>query len=77
MTMSEEAVDALLRKDGLRSGGPIHEDVRELLRERRTLRWRLAEVQKALDDGYDAGDRRVIRVSRAPLTFILTGDLPE
>jgi hypothetical protein len=72
----EEAIDALLRRDGLRGPGSLVEDVKALLRERRTLRWRIAEVQKLLDDGYDDGDRRVLRVSRPIMHFILTGDLP-
>lgn len=71
-------VDALLRRDGIRSARSLRDDLESLLKERRTLRWRLAEVQKLLDDGYDvAGDRRVIRVSRQIMTFILTGELPD
>ncbi len=69
-------VSMTLRQAGLRGDGPVARDVASLIEERRVLRWRLAEVQRALDDGYDSGDRRVIRVSRQVMHFILTGRLP-
>jgi len=70
------AIDRLLRKEGVRTDASLLEDIAALLQARRTYRWRIAEFQKLADDGYDAGDRRVLRASRTILHFILTGRLP-
>lgn len=62
---------------GVRGSGSLVDAVSELLRERRVLRWRLAEVQKLMDDGYESGDRVVVRVSKPMMHFVLTGKLPD
>jgi len=71
-----ETIDVLLRRAGLRGAGNIVEDIRGLLAQRRTHVWRLAEVQKLMDEGIESADGRwLVRVSKPILNFILTGHL--
>lgn len=70
-------INDALRAENARGEGTLLEDVERLLEERRVLRWRIAEVQRLMDDGYDNGDRRVVSVSRRVMHFILTGRLDD
>ncbi len=70
-----DAIDAELCRHGVRGCNSVVTNIRELLEERRTLRWRLAEVQKILDEASE-GDGGTIRVSRQRLHFAVTGRLP-
>jgi hypothetical protein len=73
-----EVIDALLRKHGARSDASLSEDISVLLDERRTLRWRLSELQRLVeDDAIEHDGKMMLRFSRATMHFILTGRLPE
>ena len=73
-----DVIDALLVKHSARGTGSITEDISTLLNERRTLRWRLSELQRLVeDDAIEHDGKMVLRFSRATMHFILTGQLPE
>ena len=55
----------------------LKDEVHELCRQNRTLRWRLAEVQKLVDESDERNGYHVIKASRATMHFILTGSLPD
>jgi hypothetical protein len=66
-----------LRKVGVERTDDICKDVITLCRMYRTLRWRIGEIQKLVDQSEERGEHQIIRASRATLHFILTGSLPE